>query len=415
VIDNHLRESLAKQKIKNQSNSELVSFTYDKDDGVTNTYKNFKFEGNLFIHDNNSVEKIVIESVLITGRLAIISRKLSTLVIRNSVVDLELSLVTENEISIYINNFNSERIKIRGHNSAHNTNRFNIESIELSKIRVTSINLEKINNIFFFSDISVNYLRVHHSKYIFIDNNSLINIQTLIFFRIIEIRSNQHLKPKNLILDTCKELIGDLQISPSNCFKIYYCNLSNVVISNSDLSRTKSFDLLSSDYEGIKINELIYPQIIHDRNTHRLFKRIALQNQDVINAKLQGINELIAYKNELCEKKKFWSWIPLFAGYWTNKYGSSLKYAFTSWAIISLFLYFLVSLFYSDPLIESIKSGRFFIFALNPTHTLKSVFPKIESEFYKPSIITIDYLSRILIGFMIFQIISAFRFFFKNN
>ncbi|MEQ9009380.1 MAG: hypothetical protein RLP12_15970, partial [Ekhidna sp.] len=108
-------------------------------------------------------------------------------------------------------------------------------------------------------------------------------------------------------------------------------------------------------------------------------------------------------------------WFPLWAGYLTNKIGSSIERSLISWVMASLIFFIAASSFYSIPLLEQMLSGRFFIFSLNPTHSLESVFPQITKEKFEPIILSLDYIGRVVIGFMLFQIISAFRFFFKNN
>ena len=307
-----------------------------------------------------------------------------------------------------------------------------LESCIVTKFR-TGFGVERFNvSKCVISNCKIEELWPWHSKSILInDNHKVENItcRNVEFLRIknqnnpnikISLSSVQelhlsHQKIKSLGIYSSPSLKGNLELSNIISLTIEKCDLRDIVIAHSNFNTIKEFDLLTSDYDGIKINELAYPKQLIDRNTHRLLKRIAVQNNDLINGKLQGIQELICYRKELWKEKNYFSWFPLWAGYVTNKNGSSIKRAFISWLMISLIFFVAASSFYSEPLLNQILSGRFFIFSLNPTHSLESVFPEVSRERFEPVILSLDYIGRVAIGFVLFQIISAFRFFFKNN
>lgn len=318
------------------------------------------------------------------------------------------------EITIYHTQISSLRIdscKIKSVRINFGEKLFSLKNCQISSSEIQYIDIESLNKLHVSKNRLIHRLRIRNA------NNSIIsaeNINHLVidFCKKIQL-TNANLEDLSIL--ESESLSGTLELSNIRSFTTKHSDFRRVVVSNSDFNTIGKFDILSSDYDGIKINELVYPKQLINRNTHRLLKRIAIQNNDLINAKLQGIQELICYREELWKEKNFFSWFPLWAGYLTNKNGSSIKRALISWVLASLIFFVATSAFYSLTFLDQLLSGRFFIFSLNPTHALESVFPNVEKERFEPVILSLDYIGRVVVGFMLFQVISAFRFFFKNN
>ena len=200
--------------------------------------------------------------------------------------------------------------------------RFNISKCIISNCEIEKLFLLHTKEVLINENITkeiicrnIEFLRIKNQNF----NDLIISLSAIKELHL----SSQNIK--SLEIFESIPLKGNLELKNIESISITECDLKDVVIVNSDFSTIKQFDILTSDYDGIKINDLIYPDQLINRNTHRLLKRIAIQNNDLINGKLQGIQELICYRKELWKEQNYFSWFPLWAGYLTNKNGSSIK------------------------------------------------------------------------------------------
>ncbi|MEM8568313.1 MAG: hypothetical protein AAGF85_17765 [Bacteroidota bacterium] len=111
--------------------------------------------------------------------------------------------------------------------------------------------------------------------------------------------------------------------------------------------------------------------------------------------------------------------IPLLISKYANRFGRNWWLPLLCIIGVSLYLYFMAAFayprftFYSDfgkVIIDKFLDGHIWTFML-PTHRLSTVFPNNTSGW----VIFIDFLQRIVSGFLIYQFIRAFRFNFQNK
>lgn len=195
-------------------------------------------------------------------------------------------------------------------------------------------------------------------------------------------------------------------------------NCDNFTIGNSDLANTQ-FGFVAWPS---KLSQLFKSDthLATKIQTARYLKIICINNNEEIYARLFRLFELdFYYQNLLSDiRSNFWEIAPLAISKCTNRFGRGWEYALFWLFFSSSTLFLLCSMFYHQfnwsESGNEFLTGHFFDFML-PIHKLSSIFPNYESRsIYWPTITSIDFVQRILSGFLIYQLIRSFRFHFTK-
>lgn len=163
-------------------------------------------------------------------------------------------------------------------------------------------------------------------------------------------------------------------------------------------------------YDSLKPDELEDKKLVLS-----LFKKLYESRGDIVNAiELQG-RELDTQRQILSKKNKvFWERFQLCLNKYSNNFGRSWQWSI-GWIVFFNLLFYLLYL-HSFGLLNVNQpfdlnlAGYYFEF-MNPTHRLDFLKNYLDSNNFtlKGSSITFDFLNRIFIGYLIYQLISAFR------
>ncbi len=184
----------------------------------------------------------------------------------------------------------------------------------------------------------------------------------------------------------------------------------------------KSLETLNSNIEDLRVQLLMLLDKtklkINSLNSTSRLRLMCERNNFIYYAKYFQSVEQDKYYNTLTWSKNFPEKLPLALSLYTNTFGRSWFLPIVLLLVSTHTIYLVACYFYVYPdltnLWNKFFNGHSWTFLL-PTHRYSTVFPDHEHLMYKPVVLFIDFIQRVVSGFMIFQFIRAFRFNFSTK
>lgn len=232
---------------------------------------------------------------------------------------------------------------------------------------------------------------------------------------------------------SCNNMIGEKE-GPSR-LEIKNSDLSQVKFNNCDFSRFEIKTIENSDLTGTRFINTKLPDEIHqtdlnnEKETYRQLKLAMANSQDRVNElyfyrkEMEVYHKLIKDDKNIKRREKFNIWVSKFTNDFGNDYVRPIKIYF--WLSMGLYILIMVFSFYEE-------IGTYIIFAIDKSiHVyidwdkvsyysigyFKFLLPTHDVDFIEglnPFSVLVDFVSRIIFGFLIYQTITAFRRLYKK-
>ncbi len=347
------------------------------------------FEEAIIIDSGQTSKKITFQDTKFNTSVTIVGGQFNHLVLGGRIENLMIeggdynSIINESEKNLFQNIYCKELI--------HNYRGF----LNLRKVNIQTLEVTLHDYLTIFENSSINTLNV---KCV---NTSRIEISDT---RIGDISlENFNTRNKKIILKSV------LPIGRKNIFNLKNSELENCEILFTDLSKHKLY-LDKSKIISVKSNNSKLFRKIFDsendkpsRDGYRQFKVAMITQHDKINELFYKSRELNAHLSELHWWRNFRTWFVLVTSKITNNFGFDWFFPLL-WIIgVGTGMYIWYCNLVCYPPETGIGDCLMF---MNPTHSLDFLVP---SDQLTQGAKAIDIFTRILIGFFIYQFISAFR------
>ncbi len=201
-----------------------------------------------------------------------------------------------------------------------------------------------------------------------------------------------------------------LKIENSNLGRSEFagCNFTNAIFSYKDSKITEIF--LTSD---TLLPEVIKGSESQKRYLYTQLKKVYDQQGDQVNSNIQFAKEMNYYIESLSWGSNFWEKLRLSLNQFSNNHGQSWEQALGVTLGIGYLLFaiygtvLLFSQKVNDPIIFKQSPFLFFIEFINPIH--KANFMVNEEKYLNGWVLTSDGISRIIMAYLVYQLVQAFR------
>lgn len=216
----------------------------------------------------------------------------------------------------------------------------------------------------------------------------------------------------------------NIVLNPNSTLTIEESNLGKTEFNNLDATKANYFKIIKSVFSELSLISTILPlKIISDdtintknygelRDAYRQLKQVYSKQGDKFNEMLATQKEFDVYFRSLRWKVNTSDKIVLFLNRLSNRYGLSVSWSFWSTVITSLILYTLYCFFlgYSIGNDYSLfkKIMSYFIEFINPIHKPDYIADSLNMK-NTPIARIWEGVSRIILGYFIYQFIQAFR------
>jgi hypothetical protein len=260
------------------------------------------------------------------------------------------------------------------------------------------------NSRIYLSHINVSMLRIIGVN---LDSRLVINECSVDNFYLAEFRNECDLSISEII-----------PASDKSSFVISGSDLGAATLEQLDFKKFKFVRIMRSSLSEIKYYSVNWPNVINlgstnyreKREAYRQLKIAAEKQGDRVQSLMFERNEIVHYRNELkTTKGKFGDRFILATNFFSNNHGQSWLWAFL-WIIglVTLFHFIIqISLLGLSQAAFCWKENASKAFLLlNPVHDARIISLDIYNNF---TATLIDSLSRIIIGYLIFQLVRSFR------